>query len=213
MPDIWVTPRVWLAGERVTATKMNEISTNLRALFPHTAGGDTSYRDPAGAYLSRLAKGAALQSYRMKSDGTIPEWGGYIAGRVIRVSNQSINTGATPTNVQFTSAYISQGGVTWSGGDPTKLSIGLTGLYMIGLTYVFEAAGSGYREANIKKNGSTGLLASRIPTTGVVDYGPVPGAPPEPLAAGDYLQMEVAQTCGVPLNLQAASLYAVFVGV
>jgi len=55
MPSTWPTPRVWTAGERVSASKMNEISTALGILFPHTAAGDLAYRDAAGAYLTRLA--------------------------------------------------------------------------------------------------------------------------------------------------------------
>lgn len=54
MPDTWVTPRIWAAGERVSASKMNEISNDLRVLFPYTTSGDIAYRDAAGAYLTRL---------------------------------------------------------------------------------------------------------------------------------------------------------------
>lgn len=54
MPDTWVTPRVWVTSERVGQSKMNEISTDLRVLFPYTAAGDIAYRDNAGAYLTRL---------------------------------------------------------------------------------------------------------------------------------------------------------------
>jgi hypothetical protein len=45
-----------VASERVSASKMNEISTALGILFPHTTAGDLAYRDAAGAYLTRLAK-------------------------------------------------------------------------------------------------------------------------------------------------------------
>lgn len=60
MPDTFPTPRVWTAGERVSAAKMNEISTALAVLFPYAAGGDIAYRDPAGAYLTALSKPAGL---------------------------------------------------------------------------------------------------------------------------------------------------------
>lgn len=55
MPSTWPTPRVWTAGERVSASKMNELSTAFGVLFPFTTGGDLAYRDAAGAYLTRLA--------------------------------------------------------------------------------------------------------------------------------------------------------------
>lgn len=51
----WVTPRVWVAGERVSASKMNEISTDLGILFPHTTAGDLAFRSSASADLTRLA--------------------------------------------------------------------------------------------------------------------------------------------------------------
>jgi len=43
MPDTWITPRIWVAGERVSASKMNEISNNLRVLFPITAVNQMMY--------------------------------------------------------------------------------------------------------------------------------------------------------------------------
>lgn len=72
MPDTWITPRVWTAGERVGQSKMNEISNNFRSLFPYTTAGDIAYRDAAGAYLSRLAVGAA--GGLLKADGSVPSW-------------------------------------------------------------------------------------------------------------------------------------------
>lgn len=54
----WVTPRVWVAGERVSAAKMNEISTDLGILFPHTTAGDLAFRSSASSDLTRLAAGS-----------------------------------------------------------------------------------------------------------------------------------------------------------
>jgi hypothetical protein len=71
MPSTWPTPRVWTAGERVSASKMNEISTALSVLFPYTAGGDMSYRDPAGSYLTRLAKPSVDSVLKMGNDGVL----------------------------------------------------------------------------------------------------------------------------------------------
>lgn len=101
MTDTWVTPRVWVTSERVGQSKMNEISNDLRVLFPYTTGGDISYRDPAGAYLSRLAKPASLgllkndnagvpsyvtggnayQTLRKNSANNGFEWGDFIVKR------------------------------------------------------------------------------------------------------------------------------------
>ncbi len=72
MPDTWITPRIWVAGEKYTASKANDISNNFRSLFPYTAGGDLAYRDPAGAYLSRLAPPVGLSL--LQHSGSVPSW-------------------------------------------------------------------------------------------------------------------------------------------
>lgn len=53
MPDTFPTPRVWVAGERVSASKMNEISTALGVLYPFTTAGDIAKRSASGNYLER----------------------------------------------------------------------------------------------------------------------------------------------------------------
>jgi hypothetical protein len=70
MPDTWVTPRVWTAGERVGQSKMNEISQDLRVLFPYTTPGDLAFRSASGNYLDRLAaSGNALKFLRANAAG------------------------------------------------------------------------------------------------------------------------------------------------
>lgn len=39
----WVSPRLWVAGEKLTAAKMNEISDDLNVLFPYTGGNKIAY--------------------------------------------------------------------------------------------------------------------------------------------------------------------------
>lgn len=203
----WVTPRVWVAGERLTASKMNEISSSLSAVYPHTTAGDLAYRDASLAQLARLAH-PAVAGKVLRSTATIMEWGGYIAGLAYRSTDQSISNN-TNTNAQFGSAPISQS-VTWSSGDNTKLTIGVTGVYLIGFVYKFDS-GSGTRMANIIKNGSATVLPSRIPAVsgdgtsfGVSNL--------VSLTAADYLQLQVWQNSGGSLNLQEAYLYAAFIG-
>lgn len=98
MPDTWVTPRIWTTGERVGQSKMNEISNDLRVLFPYAAGGDIAYRDPAGAYLTALTIGAAGKVFY--STGTIPAWSTAPAAGSTQTSD-----GTKPTFVALGSAY------------------------------------------------------------------------------------------------------------
>lgn len=43
MTDTWITPRIWVTGERVGQSKMNEISNNFRVLYPYTAADQVAY--------------------------------------------------------------------------------------------------------------------------------------------------------------------------
>ncbi len=72
MTDTWITPRVWVAGEKVTASKKNDESNNFRVLFPYTTAGDMAYRAAGGAYLTRLAPGAVGDQLFF---GSAPAWG------------------------------------------------------------------------------------------------------------------------------------------
>lgn len=197
-----------VVGATYTAAQYNtHVRDNFTAIWVYTTAGDIAYATSATA-LARLAKGStAYQTLRMNAGLTAPEWGGYIAGKAKRTSNQSISN-VTSTNVQFDSVSITRL-VTWSGGDNTKLSIGASGLFVYGFTYSFDG-GSGYREANILKNGVE-LLPTRIATAagettlhGVADE--------EIFTSGDYLQLQVKHNNGSTINLRTASLFAGFIG-
>lgn len=76
----WVTPRVWVAGERLTASKMNEISSSLSAVYPHTTAGDIAYRDASSAILTRLAKVTGGILY---GGASVPAYLANVAGGVL----------------------------------------------------------------------------------------------------------------------------------
>jgi hypothetical protein len=128
MPDTWVTPRVWTAGERVGASKMNEISNDFRSLFPFIAGGDLAYRDPAGAYLSRLVIGAAGE--QLFSTGGIPAWGS--GERYI------------PVSLNADVALITGDHKGWFG-----IPVGLNG-WNISSVFAWRASGTGVPEFQIR---------------------------------------------------------------
>ncbi len=200
-----------VVGATYTAAQYNtHVRDNFTAIWVYTTAGDIAYASSATA-LARLAKGSAHQVLRMNSGETGPEWGGYIAGMAYRGTAQSISTG-TPTKVTFASAPISRS-VTWSGGDPTKLTIGVTGLYVIGFTNDFDNnGGAGYRQSDIKKNNTTYILQTRNPPISGDDVMPS-GATLALLTSGDYLQLEVSQNTGSSMNLNSSYLFAAFIGV
>lgn len=102
MTDTFVTPRVWVAGERVSAAKMLEISSALNALYPYAAGGDIAYRDPAGNYLSRLAKPSVDSVFTMGNSG-VAAWlaQAAIPGRLHTMGYVSSSTGANRNSTSF----------------------------------------------------------------------------------------------------------------
>lgn len=197
-----VTGATYAAADYNTYTK-----GNFTAIWVGTTAGDMEYYTSSTAK-SRLAKGSAYQVLRMNSGATAPEWGGYIAGKALRTSNQSIANN-TLTSVQFDSTELSRL-VTWSSGDNTKLTIGVSGLYIIGFKYSIDG-GSGYREANIMKNGSN-VLESRIDNAATeTTYSGLSDL--IALVATNYLQLQIRHNHGSSINLRTAALWAVFVGV
>lgn len=196
-----------VVGATYTAAQYNtHVRDNFTAVWVYTSAGDIVYAS-SSTTLARLAKGTAYQNLRMNVGETAPEWGGYIAGKAKRTSNQSI-LNLTSTSVQFDSVPITRL-VTWSGSDNTKLTIGASGLFVYGFTYSFDG-GSGYREANILKNG-VALLETRIANAsgettmhGVSDE--------EVFSSGDYLQLQVRHNHGSAINLRLASLFVGFIG-
>lgn len=196
-----------VVGATYTAAQYNtHVRDNFTAIWVYTTAGDIAYATSATA-LARLAKGTAYQHLRMNAGATAPEWGGWIAGKITRVTNQSIST-ATLTNINFTAAAISRL-LTWSGSDDTKLTIGAAGLYIYGFTYSSDG-GSGYREANVLLNGAT-LLETRYPTAaGETTY--LTGVDIKGFAAGEYLQLQVKHNESGSIDIRKASLFAVFTG-
>ena len=199
-----------VVGATYTAAQYNtHVRDNFTAVWVYTAAGDIAYATSATA-LARLAKGTAYQTLRMNSGATAPEWGGAIVGKAVRAANQTVND-STLTAAIFMSAEISHSLVSWSAGSPTRLTIGLTGKYILGASYAIDG-GAGYREAGIYKN-SAEILPSRIDNAaGETTYLPFGGSSFS-LSAGDYLEVFVKHNAGGAINLRAASLSAAFVGV
>lgn len=198
-------------GDWIDAAWLNQyLGDNIRAFRQgFTAAGDIAYALD-GNTISPLSAGAAYKALRMNAAGNAPEWKGFIGGKAIRTTNQSIATVPATTNVQFTSAPISRL-VTWDAGDNTKLVLGLSCVAIIGVTFSIDG-GSGYREANVLKNGGAAVLETRYPTAaGETTYTTVSDL--LTFTAGDYLQLQMKHNQGSTINLRAASLWVAFQGV
>lgn len=198
-------------GDWIDAAWLNQyLGDNVRAFRQgFTAAGDLPYAVD-GNTIGPLSAGAAYKRLQMNAAGNAPEWGGFLGGKAIRTSNQSVATVPSSTNVQFTSAPISRL-VTWSSGDNTKLTISISGVFIVGATYVYDG-GSGYREANVLKNGGAAVLESRYPTAaGETTYTTISDL--LTFTAGDYLQLQTKHNQGSTINIRAAALWVAFQGV
>lgn len=71
----WSTPRTWVAGETITAAKLNTIRDNLEETVPGVvaAAGDIIYATGANA-IAILPIGSASQTLKVNSGATAPEW-------------------------------------------------------------------------------------------------------------------------------------------
>lgn len=207
--SITVVPSA-ITGQTLSAAQWNtQVRDNINGIWVLTTAGDMLYATGATA-AARLSAGTAYKTMRMNSAGNAPEWQGFLGGKVIRATNQSVATLPTTTNVQFASASISRL-ATWSSGDNTKLTIGVSGVYIIGATWSIDG-GSGYREVNVLKNAGSAVLESRYPTAaGETTYTTISDL--LALSAGDYLQLQIKHNQGSTINLRAASLWVSFQGI
>lgn len=207
--SITVVPSA-ITGQTLSAAQWNtQVRDNINGIWVLTTAGDMLYATGAAA-AARLAAGAAYKTLRMNSAGNAPEWQGFIGGKVIRTTDQSVATVPSSSNIQFASAPISRL-ATWSSGDNTKLTIGVSGVYIAGATWTYDG-GSGYREMNVLKNAGAAILESRYPTaagettlTMISDL--------IALTAGDYLQLQTKHNQGSTINVRAASLWVSFQGI
>lgn len=219
---ITIVPSV-VTGQTYSAANYNtQVRDNINGIWVLTTAGDMLYATGASA-AARLALvtggvmygGASApawlspgsQNQNLRMGATYPEWAGYIAGKVRRITNQSINSGVA-TNVQFTSVLISQGGITWDSGDNTKLTVGVTGGYYFGAVWSMDGGG-GRRDANILSNGSV-ILEDRSDDPAETVYASFGDF--ARITAGAYLQLSITHAYGSALNLRKAYLYAFFIG-
>ncbi len=163
----WVTPRVWVAGERVSASKMNEISTDLGILFPHTTAGDLAFRSAASTDLTRLANvagglligGATVPEFlaagaagTVLKGGTAPTFGALVHRRKGGSSTHWNSTGSS--SYTPSTAYLQVGSV--------AVSVNTTGTanvtYPVAFTYnplLICSARSAFGSIAVRAEGET----------------------------------------------------------
>ena len=78
-----------------------------------------------------------------------------------RTTNLAI-TNATLTAVQFSSASVQTGGLSWTSGANTRLVCAHAGTIAVTSRYAFDTAGAGYRQCYINRAGVTSYFAESL---------------------------------------------------
>jgi len=168
--------------------------------------GDTNTL-PSVRYLSNYAPKPDDQVWLLNNGADLMGFG-MIAGAdrtlaptASRSTAQTIPT-ATQTKVAF-DAVDSDGWNCWDlSPNPTRLTVPLTGRYIITGNVAFEAASSGHRAINILKNNSVELARSDFnPVSNSVDTHSTVTCHAVSLTKGEYVELRVWQNSGSDLDI------------
>lgn len=126
--------------------------------------------------------------------------------RVYRTTNQSI-ANTTTTALTFDAERVDVGGMHSTSSNTGRITIptGEGGFYIIGANVQFAINGTGYRQLSLRLNGST-LIGTKsiLATTGIAATNLAIEVAYQ-FAAGDYIEVTVAQSSGGALNVETAA--------
>lgn len=121
----------------------------------------------------------------------------------------------TVTSIEFdTEDFDTDGIVDVGGANPSRLVVPITGKYIASGTGSIATNTTGVRACIIKVNGTTEVAVNQQNAPSVA-FAMVVCTPPLSLTAGDYLELQVYQNSGGPLNTQTGgrcSLGLVYIG-
>lgn len=130
--------------------------------------------------------------------------------RVFNNANLSINNGVA-TTLTFNSERYDNGGLHSTSANTSRLLVPITGLYMIGACVQFAVNATGYRYVDLlvtfAAGGTATIVSDRRAGTAVIET-TIPVETEYELAAGDYVEVVVAQSSGGALNVLAVASYS-----
>lgn len=198
-------------GLRLRQGKVIVVNSN-RTMDVQIAGDTNTL--PSVRYLSNYAPkpddqvwllntGADLLGFGMVADADRT-----LAPTASRSTIQTITT-ATQTKIIF-DAVDSDGWNCWDvSPNPTRLTVPLTGRYIVTGNVAFEASASGHRAINILKNGTVELARSDFnPVSNSIDTHSTVTCHAVSLTKGDYVELRVWQNSGSDLDIQVSSDHA-----
>ena len=182
------------------------ITVNSNRTIDVQIAGDTNTL-PSVRYLSNYAPKPDDQTWLINSGadllaiGMVASADRTLAPTASRSTAQTIPT-ATQTKVIF-DTVDSDGWNCWDvSPNPTRLSVPLTGRYIITGNVAFEASASGHRAINILKNNTLELARSDFnPVSNSVDTHSTVTCHAVTLTKGDYVELRVWQNSGSDLDI------------
>ena len=128
-----------------------------------------------------------------------------LAPTAYRTTAQTITT-STQTAISF-DAVDSDGWNCWDlSPNPTRLTVPVTGRYLVTGNVAFEAASSGHRAINILKNGTVELARSDFnPVSNSIDTHSTVTTHAVTLTKNDYVELRVWQNSGSDLDILDSS--------
>lgn len=127
--------------------------------------------------------------------------------RAHRTTDQSIPT-ATWTSIIFDAVQHDTGDDNWVVGTPTRVTAQRAGSYLISAYAQWDASGAGGRRLmRLRLNGATNIANIEWQPEATNDLAGMLVATDYELSASDYLEVQVYQNTGGPLNIDAALIY------
>lgn len=182
------------------------ITVNANRTIDVQIAGDTNTL-PSVKYLSNYAPKPDDQTWLINSGadllaiGMVASADRTLAPTASRSTAQTIPT-STQTKVVF-DGVDSDGWNCWDlSPNPTRLTVPVTGRYIITGNVAFEAASSGHRALNILKNNTVELARSDFnPVSNSVDTHSTVTCHAVSLTKGDYVELRVWQNSGSDLDI------------
>jgi hypothetical protein len=202
LPDLAVT------GEIIPAAWGNQNRSNWAESVPAkaTTAGQIPYATGAGV-IAMLAAVAAGQVLTSQGVGVAPAWGSVPAAafpsvkrcRVYKAAAQSVTNGDPLT---WDSETYDPPGWHSAGTNPTRITVDVTGVYLVHAQVVLVSGGGVFRGVDLLKNGATacghGVLTPAATNNPAVSAMNVVEA-----TAGDYFTAQAGHDAGGTLNTVA----------
>ena len=130
-----------------------------------------------------------------------------LAPTVTRTTTQAITT-ATQTKISFDSVDSDDWNCWDLSPNPTRLTVPVTGRYIVTANVSFEAASPGHRAINIYKNNTTELARSDfLPVSNSIDTHSTVTTHALTLTKNDYVELRVWQNSGSTINIMAGTYH------